>query len=391
MVPALQRYYDKTHDFDEGMLKMKKYKVAQSRNRIAEARERTYAWYQGKPDRLPFSFTPSFEKRYTIGEMAVDIDKAIEGSVHDMNEIMAGFPDSDYIPFLNLAYLGEGMIPSMFGAEQFIVRDTPPFTQGRIIRNLKKDLPGLPRRINPDTDGWGPLLKETVLRFLDATDGEVPVMICDIQSPYGIATKLVDNQELMLAMYDTPELVHELMELCVQATIDTIRAMERWAGNPDLVVKNVRAPFPDCGLVIYDDYISVLSPSLHEVFCFPYNMKLYREFGIGHLHTCGPYFPGYIDSVLKHRPRSMDIIILRNISRTREDMLLLKQYAGEAGVKLSGSLSSNPVSIFDSKHDQLPDGEFISRMARGGNLFITSGGKRDFGLELLKIAKSITY
>ena len=63
----------------------------------------------------------------------------------------------------------------------------------------------------------------------------------------GIATKLIGNEDLMLAMYDTPDFVHQLMDIVTNAIADTIKAMERWAGDPNLIVKNDRDPMPGGG------------------------------------------------------------------------------------------------------------------------------------------------
>ena len=364
--------------------KMGKHKIVFDKDRVEEAKQIRLALREGLPmGRVPFEFLPEMPPyKYTMGERVKDMEKELEYQVDFMNFRFREFPDSDYIPYFTTVHLGQGMIPSMFGAKQVIVEHNQPFIEGRVMESLENDLAKLPKRINPDTDGWGPILRKTVETFLDAADGEIPVCVCDHQSPYGIATKLIGNENLMMAMYDTPELVHDLMDIVTNAISDTIRAMERWAGNPDLIVKNDCDPMPGGGLILWDDYISVISPKLHEEFCLPYNSRLYREFGRGHLHTCGPNFPRYIDAVLKNDPVSIDAIFLRGTARTREDLLEMKRITREKGIILRGSLITYENHFLDSNEAILPDADLFDAMADGGGFYWYEWGKKETGVQL---------
>ena len=172
-----------------------------------------------------------------------------------------------------------------------------------------------------------------------ATDGKIPIMPFDWQTPYGLAGMLMGDAELMVAMYETPELVQDLFDRATQAIIDLIEASQRWLGDPALCLLNNHMFHPGSGLILHDDYVSVLSPALHEKFCHPVNMRLFQKFGLGHLHTCGPVFPGYMDAMLKHKGvLSIDISrYLRGMTRTRVDLLELKRRALAAGVAITGS------------------------------------------------------
>lgn len=346
-------------------------------DRIQEALAIRREWRSGhSAGRLPCTFVvEGAPDACSIGTMVRDPEAALRGRVAAFNHQFRHCPDSDWLPVYDLAYLGEGVIPSMFGAEQHVVENNPPFTRGRVIGDLEKDLERLPKRIDPETDGWGPILKKHLRLAVDAFEGQVFIPVCDHQAPYGIATKLVPNETLMLAMYDYPDLVHELMAICTQATIDTIEAMRRWVGNDAPFILNHCDPNPDGGLVLWDDYISVLSPELHRKFCLPCNQQLYRRYGPGHLHTCGPNFPGYINAILAHDIRSIDMIIMRNMAKSREDLLLLREKACAAGVSLRGSLDSCDSNLTSpSAPRQKPDDDFIVQMAEGNRLFWHSSG-----------------
>ena len=355
---------------------MGKYTVRIDRDRVAEARKRLTDFYSGRPvDYMPFRYscgTPDCPS-YTIGDIARDPDKAIELAIAKINAQTNSYPDTDFSPSLQFEYLGEGMVASMFGAKQYIVENDPPFTEGRFMNDIY-DLHKLPREINPAEDGWGPILKETIEKFLDATNGEIPVGVCDHQSTYGTATKIINNEALMYAMYDEPEMVHEFFDIVTRGIEATIDAMSSWAGGAERLVHNITASVPgtECGLIIWDNYISVINPELHMEFCKPYNDRLYERYGRGHLHTCGPYFPGYIDATLACKPRSLDFAIMRGMSRSKEDIRKFRQITRDAGIILSGSPNSTSAGIFEGKWDTIEE-DYLLDMATGGMIYSESG------------------
>ena len=367
-----------------------KYTLKIDRDRIAEARDRCTKYYhKQKVDRLPFTYhsgTPNCPS-YSYGDLIRDPDKMVERTIASINAQTEAFPDTDYLPQLGLAHLGEGVVASMFGAEQYVVEDNPPFTKGRVMNTIY-DLDKLPRRIDPEKDGWGPKIKELCEKFLDAVQGEVPVSVSDHQSPYGSATKICNNEELMLAMYDEPEMVHEFFDIVTTGIEDTIDAMEKWCGS-NCLAKNVSLPVPgENGVIIWDDYISVVTPALHMEFCAPYNRRLYKKYGTGHLHTCGPYFPGYIDACLNCKPISLDLVIMTGMARSKEDMIKFRKITKEEGIILMGSPDYTSNHIFDAKWGEKDD-EYMHYMADGG-LFYGEGGAKENGAARTKHWQDLT-
>jgi len=356
--------------------------------RLEDSRARLRAEIRGESaDRRPFIFQASGCKEQAARDvMALDDERALEVQTARMNHYLKEFPEGDYLPSFSMVELGQAIVPSLFGIEVIVEEKQPPYTRDRIVKDLETDLDKLPERIDPDTDGWGPRLRARLERFIEATDGTVPVQVADHQSPYGVATKLMGNEDLMVAMYTAPELVHELMERATNAISDLIHAMQRWAGDPDLIAINPKLPFPGNGLVIWDDYISVISPDLHAQFCRPYNMRLYEEFGLGRLHTCGPYFPSFLDSLLSHEGiHSIDVCAyMRGFSRTREDLLELRRRTREAGVALMADIGSFTAFETVREGNGIPaDRDFVRRMA-DGKLVLTAGGTRERALECME-------
>ena len=148
--------------------------------------------------------------------------------------------------------------------------------------------------------------------------------------------------------------------------------MERWVG-PENLVKNIHVPIPGkAGIILWDDYISVLSPDLHTEFCAPCNKRLYKKYGQGHLHTCGPYFPGYINAALACEPRSMDTSIMRGFGKTREDLINFRKITQEKNILLFGKIMINDISIFE-KGGQEADDELLTMFIKGGCMPASDG------------------
>ena len=379
---------------------MGKYTLKLDKDRLAESKKRVSDYYNHKPvDRIPFTYyatdLPGADRlpSYSLREMNEDMSRKIEADIAGWNLQQEGFPDTDFIPSFNSAFLGEGLIPTFFGAKQVLAENNPPFTEGRVLQDID-DLYKLPERIDPEHDGWGPKLMQWCDMCLDATNGEVPIEVCDHQSPYGIATKIMQNENLMMAMYDDPDAVHHFMDIVTTAIDDTIEAMEKRVGKEHFVKNDyTRVEGDHDGLVLWDDYVSVLNPKLHEEFCRPYITRLFEKHGYGHLHTCGPYFPKYVDAVLGCKPKSINCAIYRNMSRNKEDLMTLGRMAREQGVILVDDpwYTDNDVSIFDSKHEhRRPDEEMLTELATGGSIYVTTFGSKEQGLQETEMWKRIS-
>ena len=354
-------------------------KIAYSRDRLAEAREIRLAWRNGEAaERIPFVYTvPYKQEKYSRHELHTTPKYAVETMLEEMENQFAVFPDSDYVPMFNMGYLGQQVLGSMFGLREMVVGHAKPFAVGVVVESLEKELDTLPQRFDLNS-GLGPLLREAIQIAVEETGGEIPIRVHDYQSPLGTASKLMGFENLMYAMYDEPELFHKFMKLCVKAIADSIRAAEEWAGSPELIIKSTVDPFEGGGMVIWDDYISVMTPELHKEFCAPYNVELFEIFGKGHLHTCGPYFPGYIDAVIASKPTSIDIVFLNGKTRTYEDMLTLKEISLREGIRLNGRARFG---------DKPASPELAATLAEGGGFMWQDAGSAEAGLRYLNIAR----
>jgi len=370
---------------------MGKYQLHIDHDRLAESRHRITNYYLGRPvDRIPFRYHVSMPhvKMHNFQELNEDHSCYLEQWIQTVNAQFALFPDADNMPFFEYSFMGEALIASMFGAEQVVNPDNQPYTRGRVLHDID-DLDKLPERIDPLHDGWGKRLFDLIDMCMDATHGEIPVCVCDHQSPYGIATKIMENENLILAMYDDPEATHRFLQIATNAIIDTTDAIIARAGLENTVLNLATGvPGGETGLIMWDDYVSVLNPDMHREFCVPYNLQLYERYGHGHLHTCGPYFPRFYEPCLACKPRSIDFAILTGATRTRADHYKLRQITRDAGIILNGYPVISEGNVFDGKHI-VSDEAFLTDMALGGILPI-SGGSVEEGKKQIEMWKRIS-
>ena len=370
-------------------------KLNYSKDRLAEARNIRERWYNNEPvERPPYVFSVRSDvsnawlaaNPYNFQEMCEDSKTAVEGITLSMQYQFDTFPDCDYLPVMPLFYMGEGILAAMYGAEQLVVPHDPPYTKGRVFGDIY-EAQKISNDFEIESTFWGRRLKEHVERFVDATNGEIPVGPPDYQSPYGTATKLMPNEELMMAMYSEPELVKKFIGAVTDGIIKLSEAMERWVGS-DVYAHNFSNPIPQkCGFMLWDDYISVVTPALHMEFFVPANNLLFERYGYGHLHTCGPYFPSFINPCIACSPRSMDISIMRGMGKTKKDLNKFLEIAQENNIKLFGSPDMNDISVFEKDWRQ-PDDEMFSSFVRGGWMPAGGGTYEEGKLFIEKVKKA---
>ena len=370
-------------------------KLRYDKERVAKAKDLRLRWHKGeKTERVPFVYTvtPNVTGAWLPGcpynfmEFVSDPVKAVEGNILSIQHHFDTFPDCDYLPAMNLFYFGEGILASMYGAEQYVVESNPPFTKGRRYKNIYETRE-IDNNFEVEKTEWGAKLKEHMERFVCETNGEIPLNVADYQSPYGTATKLLPNEELMMAMYDAPELVHNFLATIAEGIVKLVEAMNNWVGAENIVC-NITLPIPgECGIILWDDYVSVLNPELHKKFCAPYNKKLFELFGGGHLHTCGPYFPNFIDACLACEPDSLDISIMRGQSKKKADMLSFLEIIEKRNLRLFGSLTMNEKSMFDDGSYEADD-TLLTKFVRGGYM-PSNGGSYEKGLQFKETIEHI--
>jgi hypothetical protein len=112
----------------------------------------------------------------------------------------------------------------------------------------------------------------------------VHTYVCDTQGPFDIA-HLVMGHRIYTEIYDNPELVHRLMDVCTDTYIAFTKAQKTiigegndWHFHSGTKIRG--------GVRVCEDSPTNLSPSSYLEFCRPYNERVLAEFG-GWIHYCG--------------------------------------------------------------------------------------------------------
>jgi len=185
-------------------------------------------------------------------------------------------------------------MPDLFGAEPFMMADeldtlptNRPLAGGADAIRAALDA-GLP----DVRAGLGAKVLEMARHFM-AIKARYPnigrfvhVYHPDLQGPMDIC-ELLWGSEIFLALVDTGELVHAMLELITE-TYTAFMVAWHEVVPPPADGRTVHWAMMHRGtLMIRDDSAMNLSPAMVDEFCLPYDRKLLDAFGGGAVHFCG--------------------------------------------------------------------------------------------------------
>jgi hypothetical protein len=188
---------------------------------------------------------------------------------------------------------GTGILPSLFGAELFVMPDeTDTLPTVRPVLDGADAARALLDRGLPDLRaGLGSRVFDMAERFLDLgrrfpnAGAHVHLYHPDLQGPMDVA-ELLWGSRLFLAVVDTPELVTELLELVTRTYVEFMRRWEELVPPED--GHSTHWGLLHRGhIMLRDDSAMNFSPALYEQLIRPYDQRLLDEFGGGAVHFCG--------------------------------------------------------------------------------------------------------
>jgi uroporphyrinogen-III decarboxylase len=269
--------------------------------------------FAGQPlERLPVEVRVAVPSPYSIREQFEDSDKQLDAAMRNALATWEYAPSSDCIPAMR-PDVGCSCLASAFGAEYFWGED-PNQTPG--IKHDILTLEGLAEQVaalpvpDPQHDGWLPEGLRRIQRFAEAGEGIIPVSLLDAAGGVNVAADLLGMTALMTAFYDHPESVHALLDKIQTLYAATIRAGIVFAGGEDNITttdyEDLWYPEGFKGHVS-DDISAGFGPAIYAEFSAPYHARIFKEFGCGGLHNCGPN-PCYAAYVAHpYSPRSLDL------------------------------------------------------------------------------------
>lgn len=189
------------------------------------------------------------------------------------------------------ANYGTGIMPSLFGADIFVMPDsanTLPTAKkmgGDCIGYLlEKGIPshyaGLGRKVF-DT---GEIYRD-VFHNYPKIEKYVRIYHPDTQGPLDIA-ELIWGSDIFYAMYDEPELLKAFLSLITESYK---MFLDKWFElyPPDSDINTHWSVFHKGTVMLRDDSAMNLSPEFYEEYSLPYDAEILRYFKGGALHFCG--------------------------------------------------------------------------------------------------------
>lgn len=261
------------------------------KTRISESYQKIKEAYEYRDDGiLPFQVS---DVNYWISgetpelnpdDYFTDCETMMQYQVKKIERHMERF-DDDYIPFL-FPWYGTGVLASGFGSEIAFQDKMDPAVKGTVVKT-PEDVSRLSLP-DPSKDGLMPKVLETIRYFCEHSG--LPISFTDPQGPFTTALTLVGPSDFFIWLYEYPNHVHVLMDICTEAFIQWVKTQKREIGE-----ERGRYCFPhgiilpkEFGTVwLCDDDCVAISPEHYREFVVPYNSRIFKEFGGGTLHFCG--------------------------------------------------------------------------------------------------------
>ena len=232
---------------------------------------------------------------WLFGELPEDIPEGYYDDPHVMFEYQikkierhyntAQYKNDCYYGFL-MPWFGTGVLASGFGTPvEFLPKMDPAVNMSSIKDPEEIDALVLP---NPDTDGLMPRVLKQIDFFKANCD--LPIGVTDCQGPLTTALSIIGYENYMYWMYDCPDKIHHLMDLCTNALIGWVKIQKQLAGakdkDPGFII-GAKMPEGYGGVWIADDDSVIMPEDLFREFVKPYNEKVMLAFGGGGIHYCG--------------------------------------------------------------------------------------------------------
>ena len=127
-------------------------------------------------------------------------------------------------------------------------------------------------------------------RWRDMTGGLWPVSAPDMQGPVSVASMLIDQSELIVGMYEKPDIVKKVLRVCADLILNVLETYKKEFGETLAHSTWPHVWFPkEFGMMLTQDSIPSLSPQLYEEFELPLVKELSRKTGGLYIHCCGMF------------------------------------------------------------------------------------------------------
>lgn len=246
-------------------------------------------WEYKKVDHIPIGIWLDDFSKYSLREQCENGEIQFEVNIDCINRCLKNIPD-DYIPYARV-WPGYITIGTMFGIP-IHWSDDPNQAPGLEIHPIKEMSQVYELKIpDPQNDGLMP----HNLRWLRYCAGNLPEDVyltgIDLGGPINTAKDILDTNLLYTAFYDSPKEFHYLLNMATELQIQCYDEIIKSVGDINRLTcidfDPFWAPEGKKGFVS-DDVCASYGPDIFKEFSMPYNNKIYKKFGGGRIHNCGP-------------------------------------------------------------------------------------------------------
>lgn len=249
--------------------------------------KKTLKFEQNTKIPLRIDFPIEIFKGYPYEETYLDMEKMM---VYELLPACNAVQIKDHtVPMIRANY-GVGTLASLFGLNCRIVNGNLPWVDHventdeikKIISNGVPELrAGLGARVF-DTQVY----YNEQLSHYPKCQKYIPVYHPDLQGPFDIA-HLIWGPDIYYALYDDPEIVHELLGLVTDTYIKFIKELKKTINDEEDGYNFHWGTLYAGRIVLRDDSPVNLSREMYEEFVKPYDERILKEFGSGSIHYCG--------------------------------------------------------------------------------------------------------
>lgn len=195
---------------------------------------------------------------------------------------------SDLLPLVAINHLGEAVLSSMLGAEQFM-----PKTMGATLQDVGptplpvfSSIEQVAQMEKPSLDaGIVPQVERFITYYRQRLPEWVHVVAPMPSGPFTIAMEM-RGSDFLLDLKDNPQLCHKMMEICTRLQVE-VELNFRGLTGESLAEHVTNFGILGVGLRLGEDSIVNLSPGMIHEFCLPV-FALVNSLcgGVGHIHFC---------------------------------------------------------------------------------------------------------
>ncbi len=263
--------------------------------RIRRAYERVFDWeelnelpyvWQGLPP-VDTTVAPGIEwPTFAYNDAFADREKML---LEQLRGPFLHYRAGDYTPLAIRAHYGTVILPNILGADYQLTETSLPWAhhlsggRERIRDLVASGVPDLRTGLGGACLDMADYYREALAPYPNLAR-ETTIYHPDLQGPFDVA-HLLWGPDIFLALYDCPDLVHDLLALVTETYIAYLRLWKAHLGEGNAFTAHWSIMMRG-GAMLRDDTAIMLSTAQYEEFVEPYDQQVLDVFG-GAIHYCG--------------------------------------------------------------------------------------------------------